>query len=77
MKWLTLNNKQKILQIFNNLIANDKGAWTQLSPNDVDASQNWWGTTDEDSIANLILDQLDDSTLGLVRFDPILMVPSQ
>ena len=62
---------------FNNLITNDKGAWTQLSPNDVDASQNWWGTTDEDSVANLIFDQLDDSTLGLVQFDPILTSPSQ
>ena len=35
---------------------------------DVDARQNWWGTTDEKKIKELTRDKDDDQALGIVDF---------
>jgi len=51
--------------------------WVHYSPVDVDASNNWWGTTDIDTIQALIFDQHDDSLAGLVEIEPILTSPIQ
>jgi hypothetical protein len=35
---------------------------------DVDARRNWWGTTDEEKIKELIWDKDEDETLGKLDF---------
>ncbi len=42
----------------------------------IDASENWWGTTDEQTISQSILDFNDDFTLGNVTFKPYLTEPN-
>ena len=42
---------------------------------DIDATNNWWGTTDEAEIQAHIYDWFDDSSLGLVNFIPYLTSP--
>jgi len=59
----------------NNFIDTGQWAWWNATRDSVDATQNWWGTTDPDSIAALIYDQEDDSLLGLVQFEPFLTNP--
>jgi len=44
-------------------------------PTDVDASNNWWGTADEDSISGIIYDYYDDWTLGRIIYEPIAAAP--
>ena len=59
----------------NNFIDTGQWAWWNATRDSVDATENWWGTTDPDSIAALIYDQEDDSALGLVQFEPFLTSP--
>ena len=40
--------------------------------NDIDVSNNWWGTMDISLIDTKNYDQLDDSTVGRILFNPIL-----
>ncbi len=52
----------------------------QLSPSPlwsktIDATNNWWGTTDAQAINQTIYDSKNDSTLGTVNFDPFLKTP--
>ena len=42
------------------------------TPNDVDASNNWWGTTDPAKIKAKFYDKRTDSNLGIVNFRPFL-----
>ncbi|MFC1609575.1 NosD domain-containing protein, partial [Myxococcota bacterium] len=42
---------------------------------DVFVNHNWWCTTDPDAIATRIWDVYDDSSLGLVTFEPFLTEP--
>ena len=44
--------------------------------NDIDATFNWWGTTDAQAINQSIFDFKNDSTLGNVTFVPFLAVPN-
>jgi hypothetical protein len=59
----------------NNFISTGQWAWWHASRDSVDATENWWGTTDPDSIATLIYDHEDNSSLGLVQFEPFLTSP--
>ena len=43
---------------------------------DVDASNNWWGTTDLAAINQTIYDHADDPQWGKLNFLPILSSPS-
>ncbi len=49
---------------------------TVNAPNDVDASQNWWGTTDQQTISRMIHDFKNDFNLGNVTFIPFLTAPN-
>ncbi len=42
----------------------------------VDASNNWWGTTDVQAINQTMYDFKDDFTLGIVNFVPFLTAPN-
>ena len=44
--------------------------------NSLDASNNWWGTTDQSAIRNSIYDHNKDFTLGQVTFTPFLTAPN-
>ncbi len=62
----------------NNLITNGKYE-VKLGydqDTDIDASNNWWGTTNTDSIDARIWDYYDDITLGKVLYSPILTSPA-
>ena len=39
---------------------------------DLDFSENWWGTADPEGALETIFDGRADETLGLVRIEPIL-----
>ena len=43
---------------------------------DLNATYNWWGTIDEQSIQNTIYDKAFDSALGIISFMPCLMAPN-
>jgi hypothetical protein len=43
--------------------------------NDIDATHNWWGTTNETLIEELIYDYYDDYNLGRVLYKPYLSAP--
>jgi hypothetical protein len=59
--------------IYNNF-ENDLGIYA--STTDVDASNNWWGTTDTTGIENKIYDFNDDFSLGKVNYVPFLTAPN-
>ncbi|MCW4030673.1 MAG: right-handed parallel beta-helix repeat-containing protein [Candidatus Bathyarchaeota archaeon] len=44
-------------------------------PYNIDAANNWWGTTDTQLINQTIYDSQDDYNLGTVNYDPILTAP--
>jgi len=44
--------------------------------NNIDGTNNWWGTTNTDSIDARIYDYHDDITLGIVLYEPILTSPA-
>ncbi|MDD2666820.1 MAG: PKD domain-containing protein [Methanocellales archaeon] len=46
----------------------------QGSPN-LNATNNWWGTTDETEIQAMIYDWFDDSSKGIVDYNPYLYAP--
>lgn len=43
---------------------------------DIDATNNWWGTTNTDSIDARVYDYYDDIALGRVLYSPILTFPT-
>ncbi|MFQ5824623.1 MAG: right-handed parallel beta-helix repeat-containing protein, partial [bacterium] len=59
----------------NNMYDNDIAVSIWQSAASVDASYNWWGTTDTDSIDVLIEDYEDDNRQGKVQYLPILHAP--
>lgn len=48
----------------------------QSTPNDVNVTYNWWGTTDAAMINQTIHDFKNDFTLGIVNFIPFLTAPN-
>jgi|GEM_PF-5496761 len=42
------------------------------TPNDIDATNNWWGTTNATTIGDKIFDKTDSSDFGTVTFIPFL-----
>ena len=72
-----LDGKGQNYQIKYNTINNEQNlalrAWTGCP--DIDASSNYWGTTDTNQIDNSIYDYYDDFNLGKVNYQPILTQP--
>jgi hypothetical protein len=61
--------------IYNNIEGNNQSVRLS-SPNNLNATNNWWGTTDTQAISQSIHDFDDDSTLGKVSFVPFLTEPN-
>jgi hypothetical protein len=64
-----------LLVIYNNIEGNNQSVYLTAS-NDLNATNNWWGTTDTQAISHSIHDFDDDSTLGKVTFVPFLTEPN-
>ncbi len=60
----------------NNIYNNTQNNFVLTSSANVDASNNWWGTTDQQAINQTIRDFKSDFTLGVVTFTPFLTQPS-
>jgi len=62
---------------YSNIYANAPYDIRNMEANDVDAINNWWGTTDETLIREHIYDYYDDYNLGRVLFKPFLTAPAK
>ena len=64
----------------NSFYGNSTSDWEAQAPSqgnfDLDASENWWGTTDAEEVNSNILDASDDFLRPAVRYDPLLSLPS-
>jgi hypothetical protein len=64
--------------LYHNNIENNSQNSIYLTSNiDINASYNYWGTTNQTEIENSIYDNKNDSSLGVVNFTPFLTVPNQ
>jgi len=59
---------------YNNIHGNKEYniAMAEENPNGVDATDNWWGTTDAKAIEKTIFDKSSDEALGKVTFEPMM-----
>jgi hypothetical protein len=60
----------------NNIYANTNYNIYLAVSNNVNATNNWWGTTDTQSINQTIYDSKNDFNLGTVNFIPFLTEPN-
>jgi hypothetical protein len=60
---------------YNNIEGNNQSILL-TSSNNLNATNNWWGTTDTQAISQSIHDSDNDSTLGKVTFIPFLTAPN-
>jgi parallel beta-helix repeat protein len=60
----------------NNIVGNTENSITAATAN-IEATNNWWGIADTQTINKTIYDSKIDSTLGTVTFVPFLTNPSQ
>ncbi len=58
--------------LYNNIYGNSNYNLRMNIPANVNASYNWWGTTDTQAIDQSIYDYYDDFTLGKVTYTPFL-----
>ena len=56
----------------NEIYGNTKGELINDSSSEIDATNNWWGTTNEQMIINRIVDYFQDAKKGIVKFQPYL-----
>lgn len=61
---------------YNNIQNNANYNLNYTSTPNVDATNNWWGTTDNNTISQKIYDYKNDFTLGKVNFVPFLSAPN-
>lgn len=59
----------------NEIYGNSKFDLYNEGSSELDASNNWWGTTDESEIATKIFDYFQDAKKGIVNFKPFLKEP--
>jgi hypothetical protein len=60
----------------NNIYSNTNYDLFLIGSGNLDATNNYWGTTNSDSIAQKIFDSTDDFTLGTVAYTQFLSTPS-
>lgn len=60
---------------YNNIERNNQNIYL-ASSNNLDATNNWWGTTDTQAINQTIYDNKNDANLGTVTFVPFLTEPN-
>ena len=58
---------------FNNIYGNTEYNMKNNSSLSIEATSNWWGTTDTSAIDASIFDGRDDANLGLVIYEPFLL----
>ena len=64
-------------QLLNNNIQENTNYNIYLKTNDnINATYNWWGTTDQSTISHTIYDYYEDFNLGKVTFVPFLTAPN-
>lgn len=79
---ITLNYYNQIINggspriLHNNIYANSEYNIDLGFSNDIDATNNWWGTTDTFAINQSIRDFKNDFNLGLVNFVPFITEPN-
>lgn len=61
---------------YNNIENNQNNIILDETSDNIDATYNWWGTTDTQIIVTNIRDNKDDSNLGTVVFTPALTEPN-
>jgi len=61
--------------IYNNIEGNNQSIYL-ASSNNLNATNNWWGTTDTPAINQTIHDNKNDANLGTVTFVPFLTEPN-
>jgi hypothetical protein len=72
-----VNNFDFPTVIYNNIQNNSYNLFLSHSvKNNVNATYNWWGTTNQTAISNSIYDSKDDPSLGTVNFVPFLTAPN-
>jgi hypothetical protein len=75
----TINDKGIILKSASKINYNNIQGGISLSQSvtaNVDATNNWWGTTDTSTVDVLIFDVNDDLNLGKVNYMPFLTEPN-
>ena len=60
----------------NNIVGSTKNSVSLNIGSNIDATNNWWGTTDTQAINQTIRDFKNDFNLGVVNFIPVLNQPS-
>lgn len=60
----------------NNIFDNQYNVYLASNRHDVDVTNNWWGTTNTQTIDQTILDFKDDFNLGAVNYQPYLTQPN-
>jgi hypothetical protein len=61
---------------YNNFNSNTNYAIYTTASNNINATYNWWGTTDTELIAQQIYDYRKDFSIGNVTFIPFLTEPN-
>jgi hypothetical protein len=73
--WIGISPPQP--EILNNNIYGNSNYNIELNvPNSINATYNWWGTTNTTTISESIYDFYDDFNLGKADFDPFLTEPN-
>jgi hypothetical protein len=73
---IELNNAQSVTIEYNNIQNSTQNSVYLATSSNIEASNNWWGTTDTQEISNSIFDFEEDFNLGKVNFVPFLTEPN-
>lgn len=76
-KGIVVSNAPTLTVRNNNLENNGEYSFYLYTGNNVDATSNWWGTTDTQTIENSIWDSTFEPYDGNVTINPILTAPNQ